>query len=303
MKTDKTVLEYIEETVFGRVELPHFVTIERTTQSKYPLYLLARAYAHVLKKRAKDEYKLKYFTYSKQDANTIKAIIEEHSIWGEKSLYVLEGFGAKFVEALNPPKSIFVIAEVEEGELKTPPFHLRYRRDLLKILTLLLSFNSASLSELIKLDWSQAKGYEDFEPVITKAKLMAWNADQIREYLTQGTSGQIWSLTKRGQAREICLHLAHMGHQAAISHFTNLFADLIHYRALRILNFDEDKCAREMEISLYRQRELEEASKMMTQDDLQTNARRLIQFDAFFWRNPTAAAELFLLNNPTRVRK
>jgi len=87
-------------------------------------------------------------------------------------------------------------------------------------------------------------------------------------------------------------------------HVVELLSELIHYRALRVMGYDEMKCAKELgaEVGYRRAKELEEANQMLTSSDLGELTDRVLDLDSLVMRNPKLGLSIFVLNAPIRVR-
>lgn len=290
-----TVLEYIER-MTGKPE--QILTVERTSKSKYLFYLLIRAVGKRLRPSPR------FFLYEKQKgyAEGVKGLIEEHSLFGNEHFYVLEGFSQAFVDGLNPPPGTYIVAETDGGTLKVENYNLKKRRDILKVLLLLMNMD-LSLRELIKLDWSFAREYEEYEPILTKAKLMRWDVDRIAEELKEFEQGNILTLIKRSDFKPVFDMMRRNGatwmHNRIIQHL----GELIHYRSLRLMGFEEERAAKEIDVGYRRRAELEDAMKMLTGDDIKKMVERVVNLDYLLMGQKELGLQLLLLNAPIRIKK
>jgi len=254
-----------------------------------------------------------FFTYAKGELGTVRGIIEEHSIFGGKDLFVLEGFGSKFVESLVLSENVTVLAETDAGELKTVPYTYKNKRPILKVLYKQLGLNyhkdengRSILTQrgLIKLDWTSLRSHELWEPFLRKAKIMAWSDEDVEKELFKVSSGNLLTLMKRGQFKDLFAMAEKYGYAWTYNHVVELLSELIHYRALRVMGYDENKCAKELGAPerSRRARELEAANQMLTSSDLADLTDRVLSFDTLALRNPKLGFSLFVLNSPIRVR-
>lgn len=289
--SQETILQFLETK-----RLPKKITVERTQQSKYQFYCVVRQYRLGL------NLKPKFFTYSKQEMNAVKSMMEEHSIFEDKSLYVLEGYSMKFVEEVSLPEGNYLVAETDNGELKAEAYSYRLKRDALKVLTAQMGLK-LSLRALLSLDWSGCRDLADFEVILRKAKVMGWTEEEIGLQLKGMEGGQILPHLKRSQFKEILNLLERYGAQWFQNHLTELLAQIAHYKALRSMGFDEEKAGKDLDVGYGRVKELEEASKLLTDDDLKRMIERLVSFDRLTDRNRQLGLELLLFNAPIRIKK
>ncbi len=143
---DQTVLDFIAN---APASLPTKITVERTSQSRYPSLLLSRLYRKRLGATPV------FVSYSKKGASGVKGALEEFSVFdapGPK-LFFLEGFHFSFVDALDLPPDSYVVGETTTGELKVLPFTPRSYRDVLRVLVKQMGLR-LSLRDITKLDWT-----------------------------------------------------------------------------------------------------------------------------------------------------
>jgi len=284
----KTVLEFCEETKI----LPPLVTVTRTTTSKYLFYLLVRHYRQKLKKRPE------FLVYTKDKSHGIKSQVEEHSVLDEgQSLYVLEGFPKTFVNSLQPPTGTYILAETDDGEIEAPPYSFKMKRDILKILLLHLEVK-LSLRGLLKLDWSKCRDYADYEVLLRRAKLLNWTEEDLEMRIQEREEEResILLLLKRNQKSKLLDLLQRYGPTWMLNQLTEGVVRTAHYKALKLMGYEPDRVAREMEVGWYQAKELEEAASSLTKEDLSILASRLIKLDRMAHRNRAMAVELLLLN-------
>lgn len=300
----ETVPEFLERNPHP---LPSLMTVERTKTSSYQFYFLVRHY------RKRVDANVHFFTYAKGELGAVKGLIEEHSIFGGRDLYVLEGFGSKFVDSLVLPSSSIVLAETDGGQLKSVSYSYSGKRAILKTLYKQLGLSYHKDEEghsiltqrgLISLDWTSLRSYEQYEPLLRKAKIMAWSNEDVEAELFRANQANSLTLIKRGQFKDLFAMAEKYGYSWTYNHVVELLSELIHYRALRVMGYDEKKCAKELgaEARSRRARELEEANQMLTTSDLGELTERVVELDTLVTRNPKLGFSLFVLNAPIRVR-
>jgi len=289
MSTQKqSVLSFCEEAKI----LPPVMTVTRTKTSRYLFYLLARHY------RLRTGKKPEFFTYSKEKMHAIKGQMEEHSAFEDtQSLYVLEGFPKAFVNSLRPPKGSFILAETDDGELEAPPFSYRDRRDILKVLLLHLSLK-LSLRSLLKMDWSECRDYADFEVVLRRAKILDWQESDLLARMEEREEAResILLLLKRNQRLKLLELKQRYGSIWMMNQLIEGVVKTAHFKSLRLMGYEPDRVTREMDLSYYQAKELEEAASSLTKDDLKTLASRIIRMDRMKFRDRDLAMELLVLN-------
>lgn len=321
---EDTVLSYIEH----MKGLPDSVlTVARTTKSKYLAYLLARAVARRLSVQPR------FFAYEKKRsfADQVKGIIEEHNLFGGNQLFVLEGFSQAWVESLTPAKGHYVVAETDGGLLKVEAYTPRKKRDVLKAVMSQLDYwtcqaptaateefdtlkhrhkviwesRKVQLRRLLRLDWSSARDYEDFEALLNLAKLMGWRETRIGEELMSTHFGNVLTLTKRSKFDVLFSMMERFGETWLHNRLLSSLAELIHYRNLRMMGYDEERAAKEigLEGSWWRRQDLEDSMNMLTGDDIHAMAHRVVSMDKLLTRQRGLGLQLLLLNSPIRVKK
>jgi len=292
MAEQETVLSFLGHTKV----LPKKCTVERTSNSKYLFYLVVRH----LRRRVKGH--LLFFVYSKQSVNSVKAQIEEYSVWQEGGLYVLEGFSLSFVDDLELPPDTYVLAETDGGWLKADSYVFWKRRDILRVLQQQLRLTELSLRTLINLDWSSMQNYEDYEILLRKAKVMDWSAETIGAHLRSMGQGNVLTALKRSAFEEIFTTIENQGSHWMTWRIINQLGSLMLYRALKVMGYDEMRIVRELDTSTSKVKELEETSRMLTTEDIKLLAERLVKLDRLMERNPDLGLSLFLLNAPIQVK-
>jgi len=300
----ETVPEFLEK---NPKPLPRLMTVERTKSSSYQFYLIVRHY------RKEVEVNTKFFTYNKTDVGMVRGSIEEHSLFAGKDMYVLEGFNSKFIHSLSLPQDVFVLAECDHGELKAVPYNYKGKRPILKVLFKQLGLDTerhpdgkAKLTKrgLIKQDWTSLRSYELYEPFLRRARILGWTDKDVERELFKAGQGNLLTLIKRGQFKELFEMAEKYGHSWTYNMIVELLGELIHYRALKVMGYDERKCAQELgaEVGYRRAAELEDAHQMLTQEDIKELVDRVLGMEHLVARNPELGLALFALNSPIRVR-
>lgn len=300
---EKDVLHYIEHLT----KVPPVITLKRTTRSKYQFHLLVRAVAKKL------GLKPRFTDYEGQKAyqDTVKASIEEHNLFESRHLHVLEGFSLNFVSRLSPPPGSYIVAETDDGELETELYRIGRKRDILKVLMMILGMElrvepspELSLRALNNLDWSFAKDFEDYEPILLKGWVMKWTPDQIKEKeLIELDQGNLLTLIKRSDFGPLFDMASKFGEKWVSNRITDQLAQLIYYRSLRQMMYDEKRAAEAVGVGKWRAEEIEAASKMLTQQDVHQMAQRLVSLDFLTMTKPGIGLQLLVLNAPIRVKR
>ena len=293
-KEQVTVLNHLEH--LGH-KVPPLMTVERTTTSKYLFYLAVRGYGQELNRKPT------FLQWSRQDQGLLIGTIEEHSIFDQDRLLVLEGWPKSTVDALHPPKGDHILAETDKGELKTEPYHPRLRRDILKVLQGQLGMKNLSLRALLKNDWSSMRGYEDYESLLRKAKIMGWDEERIGKELAGTEREPMLVLMKRGRLKQLHEQTKDETPQITMRRLTEALADTIHYRILRRMGLEEQRAARELGAGWKRGQDLETTVKALTPEDTLTMTDRLIKWDPLIQRRPDLGRDLTMFGNPIGVRR
>ena len=292
--TQQTVFDFLEG---NPKPIPARVTIARTTQSKYLTLAVVRRW------RKRTRRTPQFFTYSKAEAPAVQSSIEEHSVFqDETGLIVLEGFSKAFVDRLVIPAGRYVIAETDGGELEAPPYRFRNRRDVLRYLSTELRLGY-SLRALIKMDWSGMRGYEDYETFLRKAKLLEWDEEEVARQLEATATTEILIDLKKGVHQTLLELAGRYADRWIYTRTTELLTDLMHWKAYAAMGYEGRRIQQEMDLSWYKAKELEEAARMWSIDDLKVMADRILDYDLLVQRRGRLAAELFLLRAPVSVQR
>lgn len=303
--TDKeSVLKFVETNMGPRKVLPQVCTVTRTTRSKYLFYLAVRLY------RKKLKLDPIFWTYTKQDAGRFRASIEESNVFNafsseQKSrLFVLEGFPHKLIKAITVPEGTYICAEVDEGELDAPVYRYKNRRDILTVLVGLFKMKSISSKRaLIGKDWTSLRSYEEIESLMRKAKIMSWNEDEIGDSLGRIQTGNLLASLKSAKIEEILGMIEKYGVAWGYNHIVSSLVELIQFKCLKGMGYDEKRCMKEMDLSWYRMEDLRKSDQMLTMEEVTILSKRVVGFHSLCQRNPSLGLELFILNSPVRVGK
>jgi len=291
------VYEFLDQNLVRQV-----VTVKRTEKTRFWTTLIARNTAKAKKA------KLKFFQYEKTKGflEGLKGALEEHPLeifaTGQKYVYVLEGFPKAWVVGLNLPNDTFVIADTDGGELEYEPWGWRYRRVLLKVLVRLLD-TEFKTRDILGLDWGGFRDAEDYEPFLAKAKILGWSPEDMSKELSYKSSGNILTLTKRADHQPLVAMLNRFGPIWLHEHFVEALSEVVNYKYLRAMGFDQDRVAKEMEVEGWRKEALEEASQMLTYEDLSVMASHLLKLDGMVFRHRLAGVQILLFNMPNRLRR
>jgi hypothetical protein len=307
MRDQPTIFEFIEEAP----PIPAVLTTTRTTESRHQFHLLVRS----LKRRLDVPAVPLVHENQRGLRDRAKATIEEPSVFTTDRrphlrLFALEGFPKAWVEALRPPVRTHVVAETEEGRLRPTPYSLKRRRDALKVLTGLLEHElgikenqTLSLRALLKLEWAGLSRFEEYESLLRKTYLMGWDEERAGQELNAQGRTNLLVATKRSDIKSIVALIERRGHQGTYHTLLSSIADLLYYRALKQLGFDEDRAQREMGITDSKREELEEASRTLSEAELHQMAERVVALDPLINRLGPLGIELILLNAPIRTRR
>jgi hypothetical protein len=289
-----TVLRYLED--LGKI-LPVCVTIQRTKTSRYQFYLAVRHWRKALGVRPI------FVSWSKSDAARVAGTLEEFSVWGEKSFYVLEGFTETFVRDLRPAPGVYVLAETENAEVGVERYTYRSRRDILKILMRQLNIKGLSLRALLAKDWSAMSDFEDFEGFFRMARLMKWDVDQIGVQLEVRQRGNLLVLLKKGNLKELLELLDQKGPNWICRVLENSLGEVARFKAMQEMGWRDERVAREMGLGYYRAREVEGASSMLTFPEMEELVRGLVKWDSLMSRHLKTGLEMLLMKPGIGVRR
>lgn len=339
MNEDRSILTAIEN-LPARKDFPQVMTVERTEGSKYQFYLLARAARKKLGIKRPTYFTMEK-TGSGSTAPRVKAFLEEHGLSALKDLespdqlFVLEGFTGSWVKSLSLPKGTYVVAETDGGLLEAEPYSRYYmkRRNILKVLLGLLEpwectaptaeteiHDTGKLSDrkLVKWErrkiqlskllnkemaWSGLDSFEEFEPVLLKAKAMGWREKRIGKELSKFERGHTLMTLKRSDLPPLLDLLDRRGELITYSTLIRDLNDTAHFKQLRIMGIEEGRIQNEMDIPPWRVEELADATKMLTFDELKTESDQVIGYDLVVTKLGPLGVQLLLLNSSLRVKK
>jgi len=276
-----TVLEFLETSQY-----PDKITIDRTNTSKYLFYLTLRAY------RQRMGIGATFMTYSKRWANVHKSTMEEITFWNLEAMYALEGFSRLFINGLNTPKRVYVVAETNDGELQEDRLDRVGRRAILKILSKQLNL-PYSLRGLLKMDWSGIERFEEFEPVLRRARIEGWDEEELGRFIEKSVMGNPLTLLKRGQVKTL-LQMEEQGRFSMRNQLTRWLTQLIHLRVLRNMGTEDRRLMDELKVSWRRLADLMEADKMYSEHDVRELAIALVKYDKLMWAQPQSGVALLV---------
>jgi len=289
-----TVLDYIETT--SRVNLKQKITVKRTQTSKYLFYLLVRQY------RIETRKKPHFIAYQKTEASAVKGLLEEISLFGNDEMFVLEGFPLAFIETLHLPPGVYVLAEVDDGELDTPAYSYRQRRGILKVLLTQLGLK-VSLRDLLSLDWGSVRDYSEVEVILRKATAAGWGLEGIQKSLQEDSTGNILLMLKKGNLPELLRLKSKYSDNWFNRNASKIIPQLATYRALVTMGQSPTNIAETLGISTYKLRELEEASKAVTMNDLKVLGERVLALDRMSMKWPGPASDLLIMKSGISLKR
>lgn len=289
------VFEFIEKNA-SKATLPQVVTVKRTTASKYLYYLLVRHYKQELRVIPQ------FITFSKSGAQSQKGLMEEIPLFGGGELYALDGFPASFVKELNLPKGVYVVAEVDDGELEAPGYSYKVRRGILRALHSQLGLR-VTLRDLVGLDWASVRDYPEMESVLRKSFAAGWGLAELERELSSNTVGNILLLLKKGGFQDLLAIKGRYSEVWMYRHLTKLIPQLATYRSLVVMGQQPNAVSECLNVSTFKLKELEEAAKAVSMDDLRVLGERVVALDRIFSRNPSLAADLLLLKSGISIKR
>lgn len=289
------VFEFIEKHA-TRNSLPQVVTLKRTTASKYLYYLLVRHYKQELRVTPQ------FLTFSKSSSQAQKGLMEEIPLFGGGEFYALEGFPASMVRDLTLPKGVYVVAEVDDGELEAPAYSYKVRRGILRALQAQLGLK-ITLRDLVGLDWASVRDYPEMESLLRKAALAGWTAEDLSKDLSANTVGNILLLIKKGGFQDLLSIKSRYSDVWMFRHLTKLVPQLATYRSLVVMGQQPNAIAECLGVSNFKLREFEEAAKAVSMDDLRILGERILALDRIFSRNPGVATDLLLLKSGISMKR
>lgn len=288
------VLEFIEQNGSAS-SLPQLVTVKRTAASKYLFYTLVRHYRLSLRTYPQ------FIFFNKSSANSYKGMMEEIPLFSG-GFYVLEGFPLSLVKGLNLPKGVFVLAEVDDGELEAPPYGYKVRRSFIKILCAQLGYK-APLREMVSLDWGGVRDYPELEVLVRKASVADWPVHRLGEELDMNAIGNVLLLLKKGNIPELLALKSKYTESWLFRFLMKAVPQLATYRSLVLMNQQPQAIAEVLGLSSYKLRELEEAAKAVSMSDLKVLGSRILELDKIFSKNPSLATDLLLMRSGISLKR
>lgn len=287
------VLEFVEEL---RAPLQQKVTVRRATSSKWLFLTVVRAYQHKL------HAKPSFVTYVKQKEQELESFLEEASLWKKVSLLVVEGAPKGMVDRIKLPSLTYLVAETDEGELELDDWGRGSKRDVLRVLLDQLGIQ-LRLRDLIKLDWSSCRSFEEAECFLRKAQILGWNEEEIGKHLDQTTDENVLSLWKRGRMAELFSLKERLTPAGMVGLITKLTIQTAQCKALKLLGYDDVQLQKEMGVSWWKTKQLLEAESMLGDAEVKRIADRLVKLDKLLSWNPGVGLDLLLLNSGVSVRR
>lgn len=280
----ETILEFAEAIP---VPYPRVIRVLRSTTSRYQFLLMVRLTAHITKTKPR------FRVYSKQDAAAMRAEIEEHSVLSGKRLIALEGFTDSTLDGLRPAPDTYVVAESDTG-LQTQFLNHKTRRGFLKLLNLVLG-TTFTLRDLLKVDWSGTSSPEEMEGILRRAYAGGYSLEMLQQEVEgRKRQGNSALLARRGRFKE----LLELRDRTSAQYLAQVIgADLLEvarYKTQRMLGAEPDKVSKDLDFPFWKVKELEEAHRMMTTEDLAAIADALIRTDFWLMKNPQLGSELLL---------
>lgn len=290
------VFEFLEGAP-SRQSLPQVISLRRTTTGKYLFYLLIRHYRSLLHRSPR------YLNYSRASVSSCKGLLEEISLFQQnEEFFVLEGFPQSFLTSLCLPPTTYVVAEVDAGELEAPAFSYKMRRGILRILISHLKLRF-SLRELLAQDWGGVRDYAEVEVILRRALAGEWSLIRLSEELQRAAGGNILLMLKKGSYTELLNFVERYGPSWVFRHIVRSITQLATYRAYSFMGQGPGSIAENMNLPGYRIRELEEAAKAVSMEDLKVLATRAVELDGMFARSPALGCQLMVLRSGISMRR
>lgn len=170
--------------------LPDRIAVD--TQDRYLLDLLVRHFAQRTRRGAR------VFEWSKALDARIRAEVEETSLFGPKPLFLVLGAPRGWVKKLRPSRMARVVSQQPGANLRGETYHYRDLNLILRVLVRILELPWL-VRDLRRVDWSWARAWTDFEPLLVRGKLLGWSVSDLMRAASARTQGDIFALIRDGE--------------------------------------------------------------------------------------------------------
>lgn len=170
--------------------LPDRIAVD--TQDRYLLDLLVRHYARATRRGAR------VFEWSKTLEPRIRAEVEETSLFGPKPLFLVLGAPRGWVKKLRPSRMAHIVSQQPGATLRGEEYHYREQALILRVLVRIIGL-PWSVRDLRRVDWSWARTWSDFEPLLTRGQLLDWTVSKLMRAAAARTPGDIFALMRDGE--------------------------------------------------------------------------------------------------------
>ncbi len=167
--------------------IPRRIPVE--TDDVYLLHLLTRYLAKL------SDRGIRFVEWKKDTAAALQASLEGVSLLGPRSLQVVLGAPKGWIEEVEPTWGTHVISQEPGGSLFGEPYTYRDRSLILRALIKILDLDW-TIPELLRVDWSTAKAWTDFEALLAKGKLLDWKFPDLRRAAASRASADIFALVR-----------------------------------------------------------------------------------------------------------
>lgn len=276
--------------------LPNKITIQRTVDSKYWLYLMLRAYKRLLNIPAT------VVTPKKEDLASYAAAYSEVSLLGGNTLVMFEGTPKGFSNTINPTGGDYVIADSEDGELTIPVNIRRYYKGLVRELRHILDLTSLGRDIYSEVEWGAAQTPDEIESLLWKARWADWGVADLTNQLEGGSWISLIPLMKKGRNKELLAALDYYGDRV-FSEVIRQLTQVIEFKVLRQRGLEGYVIATMMGITKNRVELLGEAANVTDFRDLLILSERVVALDELRFRLGSVASFLLLASSGITVSK
>jgi hypothetical protein len=247
--------------------IPRKVAVE--PGDAYLLHLLARYFSKLAGRP------IRFVEWTASGDPGIRAGLEGASLLGPRDLRVVSGAPEGWSSDLEPAWGTHVVVEEPGGVLFPEPYAYQDRKLVLRALTKLLDL-PWTIPELVRVDWSTARAWTDFEGLLATGKLLDWGFAELRRAGASRVSADIFSLGRAGEWDSVQQLAERYGWTWLERHLEQFTTDVVRFhlavrRGRKPNNVQlENRSRWEMEM-------VREAAEEMDLEQLASFARRIVK--------------------------
>ena len=253
--------------------LPDRIAVD--TSDRYLLDLLVRHYA------ARTTRGARVFEWSKGTDARIRSEIEETSLFGPKPLFLVLGAPRGWVRKLRPSRMTHIVSQQPGANLRGEAYHYREQGLILRVLGRILDL-PWGVRDLRRVDWSWARAWTDFEPLLVRGKLLEWSVSDLMRAAAARTQGDIFALIRDGEWWSIHFLAKRYGRDWLYRHLVEFTVQVALARDLGGVRKIRDALG----LTEWQADQVHEAARRTDPEKLKQFAARILALDSLVARSP-----------------